>query len=206
MSGTAPTSSSHSKRKAANVNSESQLIPARTITAFFILLVLSGLSVEYFPADPPRLGLLFGLPYNMMINGLVFLLAAFKTFRLPKSHYVIRAFERQGDIYRPFGVQAARRLLRVVGFVKFRGGRSSFSDLEDQLVFAEKNHVICFMLNVFLVPYAGIRGRWYVAVSLLIFNALLNAYPIIALRFSRAKLNAIRHRFSAGRPIVAKQA
>lgn len=175
--------------------SESPAFPPRTIVAFIGLLVVSGLSVEYFPIDPPQLGSLFGLAYNMMINGLVFLLAAFKAFRLPQNYYVIRAFERHGEIYRPFGVHVARKILRVVGFVKFRGGRSSLSDLDDQMVFAEKNHVICFALNVILIGYAGIQGIWYLAFSLLIFNVLLNVYPIISLRFGRAKLQELRRRF-----------
>ena len=62
--------------------------------------------------------LVFGLFYNLFINGLIYLLGAFKTFQLPDGYYAIKRFEKQGKLYTIFGVDYARRLLKLSGAVR----------------------------------------------------------------------------------------
>jgi hypothetical protein len=139
---------------------------------------------------------LFGLSYNLFINGLVYLLGAFKTFRLPVSHYKIKRFEKQGRVYKIFGVDYVRRVLKFSGAVLYDGKRSSLEQLEDRMLFAEKNHTICFVLNLITMAYLAFHELWELIPSLLFFNLLLNIYPIITQRYNRARIQIIQGRLS----------
>src|SRR5690606_21029000 len=120
-----------------------QPIGIALLTIVSIALVEAGVLInEEIPVT-----FLFGFFYNMFINGLIYLLGAFKTFRLPYSHYRIKAFEKQGNLYKPFGVDFARRLIKFSGAVTFDGKRSSLEQLENSMPFAEKCHTVCFGLN-----------------------------------------------------------
>ena len=172
-------------------------VPTRTILAFLGVLIISGVSVSVIQINHPLVALLFGLAYTVLSNGIVYLLGSFRAFQLPSSYYVIRPCERHGEIYRPFGVLAARTILRSVGAVRFSGRRSDIEELENELIFTEKNHFVCLTQSVCLSVYSIAQGLWVIAGSLLIFNLLFNFYPVISLRHSRAKLKVVRRRIDA---------
>jgi hypothetical protein len=173
------------------------LILMKQTLGMLLLMLVSIAIVElgrYMPRDFPA-SLLFGLLYNTGINSLVFLLGGFRTFRLPDSHYRIKGFERQGRLYRPVGVDFARRLLKFSGAILFDGKRSTLGQLEGRMRFAEKCHVICFVLNVITVAYLAFRDLWELIPGLLLFNLLLNVYPIVTQRYNRARIQLIQRRF-----------
>ena len=156
----------------------------------FLLIVSIGI-VEGHKINDFPLPSLFGLYYNIFINGLTYLLGIFKVFKLPDRYYRINGFEKQGEIYKYFGVDIIRKLLKFSGTVLFDGKKSSLARLQDKMLFAEKNHAICFSLNFFTMAYLAVSGLWGLIPSVLIFNFLLNFYPIITQRYNRARIQKI---------------
>ena len=166
----------------------------KNIIGILFLIFISVAIVEGHKVNDFPLPILFGLYYNIFLNGLIFLLGIFKTFKLPNSHYNIKSFEKQGDFYKLFGVNHVRKLLKYSGTVIFDGKKSSIDRLEDQMLFAEKNHTICFVLNIFTMIYLGYSELWELIPSMLFFNFLLNFYPIITQRYNRARIQEIKNR------------
>lgn len=168
-----------------------QLIGIAFLTIVSIALVEAGVFInEKIPVT-----FLFGFFYNLLINGLIYLFGAFKTFQLPNNHYKIKAFEKQGNLYKSFGVDFARRIIKFSGAVTFDGKRSSIEQLENSMLFAEKCHTVCFGLNLITMVYLMFRGFWELMPSMLLFNLLLNIYPIIAQRYNRARIQLVQNRF-----------
>ena len=170
------------------------VILVKNCVGLALLLGLSIFGVENFVLKQNYPALLFGFFYNILIGGLIFLLGLFRIFRLPADYYRQRPFEKGGGLYRALGVEDARTLFKVVGFIRFDSHRSSLQILRDMMVFAEKNHAIAFFLNVFALIYAASRSQWELALSLLFFNCLMNGYPIMVQRYNRPRLDAILER------------
>lgn len=166
----------------------------KNIIGIILLIIISIAIVEGYKVNNFPLPVLFGLYYNIFLNGLTFLLGIFKTFKLPNSHYRIKSFEKQGHFYKYFGVDYVRKLLKYSGTVIFDGKKSSIERLEDQMLFAEKNHTICFALNFFTMTYLGFRELWELIPSMLFFNFFINFYPIITQRYNRARIQEIKNR------------
>ena len=167
----------------------------KNIIGILFLIIISIAIVEGHKInDFPLSILFFGLYYNIFLNGLTYLLGIFKTFKLPNKHYRIKKFEKQGDIYKFLGVDSVRKLLKYSGTVIFDGKKSSIELLEDQMLFAEKNHTICFVLNLFTMAYLGFSELWGLIPSMLIFNFLVNFYPIITQRYNRARIQEFKNR------------
>ena len=166
-----------------------------------LLLGLSVFGVENFILKQNHPAILFGFFYNILIGGLLFLLGLLKIFRLPADYYRQRPFEKEGRLYRALRVEGARKFFRVVGFVRFDSHRSSLRFLRDMMIFAETNHAIAFLLNVFTLIYAASRHQWELTFSLLLFNCLMNGYPIVIQRYNRPRLDSILEREARSRAL-----
>ena len=158
------------------------------------LVLVSIVIVEGYLFSQFTIPIIFGLFYNIIINGLTFLLGAFKTFKLPDNYYKIQEFEQQGKLYKKFGIDNMRKILKFSGTVNFNGRRSSLEKLEYKMLFAEKNHTICFALNLFTLTYLIYRNLWELIYSLMLFNFFLNMYPIVSQRYNRARIQLIKAR------------
>ncbi|HXU03235.1 MAG TPA: hypothetical protein VN903_19850, partial [Polyangia bacterium] len=53
---------------------------------------------------------------------------------------------------------------------------------------AETNHVIMFLIVVLVIAHALARGWWDAAAWTLVFNVLINAYPVMLQRYNRGRL------------------
>jgi hypothetical protein len=123
-------------------------------------------------------------------------------FSLPARYYDIQAFERTGQVYERLGIRLFKRLVR-------RGPLSIFSPtlrfpkektisalrhLDDEMRKAETGHVFIFMLMLLFSSYALLRG-WFDAVGwMLVFNVIINGYPIMLQRYNRIKLQELIQR------------
>jgi hypothetical protein len=123
-------------------------------------------------------------------------------FSFPLRCYDIKAFERTGQVYERLGVRLFKRLVR-------RGPLSIFSPtlrfpkektisalrhLDDEMRKAETGHVFIFMLMLLFSSYALLRG-WFDAVGwMLVFNVIINGYPIMLQRYNRIKLQELIQR------------
>lgn len=126
----------------------------------------------------------------------------FVRIRLPQACHTLRGFERDGRVYERLGIRLVKRLLRRGPFALFNPGlhlptdptAESLMRLDDRMRGAEASHLILFVLTLAAVAYAAVRGWWLVAGATLLFDVLINGYPVMLQRYNRGLL---RVRFSA---------
>lgn len=168
-------------------DTKANLVPFAVITTAFIVPPLVFLAMV--------LGL-HAVPF------LVACAASGLTWWLPESWYRIRAFERDGRVYEYLGVHLFRRLVPNGDWVNaWRRRRdpsfrvvSNYSMAVQQLrraVEGERNHVVLFFMSAAAAVYAWRIGwdEWgrYFVVS----NVLVNVYPILLQRYTRARIQRI---------------
>lgn len=123
-------------------------------------------------------------------------------FSLPSSYYGIKTFEQAGQIYEYLGISLFKSLVR-------RGPLSIFSPtlrfsknstitslqyLDHEMRKAETGHMFIFILILLFIGYALLRG-WLDAVGwILMFNIVINGYPIMLQRYNRIKLQELIQR------------
>lgn len=127
--------------------------------------------------------------------------------RLPARYHRLREFERDGHLYERVGVGLAKRLLRRGPFAVFNPGLhlptertpEQFARLDQRMRDAEASHAILFVATVAVAAHAAIRGWWVSAICILMFDVLVNGYPVMLQRYNRARL---QQRFGGirGRP------
>ena len=59
---------------------------------------------------------------------------------------------------------------------------------------AETNHVIMLLCGVIVMAHAVVRGWWDAAAWTLLFNILINAYPVMLQRYNRGRLASLATR------------
>jgi len=114
-------------------------------------------------------------------------------WRLPAGYYRIRPFERGGRLYRRLGVRILKRLLRRGVMTVFNPtlylpavrDAEGLSRLEREMRAAETAHVLMFLLILPVIGHAVIRGWWGAAGWTLLFDVLINAYPVMLQRYNR---------------------
>lgn len=113
---------------------------------------------------------------------------------LPARYFEIRPFEASGRLYEALGVRmikyAVRRgplhvFKRHLRLPEFPDARS-LRRLERRMREPEAAHVCLFLFVMLLVvAHALVRGWWTTAVWTMLFNVLLNAYPVMLQRYNR---------------------
>lgn len=120
--------------------------------------------------------------------------------RLPDGYHRLRAFERDGRVYERLGVRVVKRLLRRGPLAVFNpdlhlpADRSPehLAHLERRMCDAEAAHALLFVATLGVVAHAVAQGWWTAAALTLVFDVLLNGYPVMLQRYNRARL---RRRF-----------
>jgi hypothetical protein len=118
-------------------------------------------------------------------------------FRLrpPRSFRTLRAWERQGHIYRRLGVPLFGVFLRNTPLrhlnaeVYIHRRDIDFSAIQIQLEMAEAAHLWAAFLLMAYIIYALAQTLWRVAIAFLVIELLLNVYPILHLRYTRNRLS-----------------
>lgn len=120
--------------------------------------------------------------------------------RLPAGFHRLRPFERDGRIYEAVGVRLAKRLLRRGPLAMFNPGLhlpreptpERLARLDQRMRDAEASHAVLFALALGIVANAGVRGWWGAVGWTLLFNLVMNGYPVMLQRYNRFLL---RRRF-----------
>ena len=118
--------------------------------------------------------------------------------RLPRRYHELRDFERDPRLYRLLGVSLVKRLLRRGPLAVFNPGlhlpaeRSPerLADLEQSMNDAEASHFVLLVAMLGVVVNAAARGWWSAAGLTLLFDVLMNGYPVMLQRYNRALLYA----------------
>jgi len=117
--------------------------------------------------------------------------------RLPATYHELRDFERDGRVYELVGVKAVKQLLRRGLFAVFNPDLhlpaertpEHLAHLEQRMEDAEASHAILFVATLGVVIHAASRGWWTAAGLTLVFDVLLNGYPVMLQRYNRALLH-----------------
>lgn len=118
--------------------------------------------------------------------------------RLPLRFHELREFERPPRLYELLGVRLVKRLLRRGPLAVFNPGlhlpteRSPerLAELEQRMKVAEASHLILLVAMLGVVINAAVRGWWLAAGLTMLFDVLMNGYPVMLQRYNRALLHA----------------
>ncbi len=118
------------------------------------------------------------------------------TPRLPESYHALRAFERDGRLYERLGVLLVKRLLRRGPMAVFNPDLhlpaertpAALARLDQRMRVAEASHALLFVATLAVVANAAVRGWWDAAAWTLVFDVLVNGYPVMLQRYNRAWL------------------
>ena len=117
--------------------------------------------------------------------------------RLPRRYDALRGFERDGRLYELLGVRLVKRLLRRGPLAVFNPDLhlpaeptpASVAYLDQRMRDAEASHFILLVLTVGVVVHAAARGWWAAAGWTILFDVLVNGYPVMLQRYNRALLS-----------------
>lgn len=116
--------------------------------------------------------------------------------RLPDAFHRLRRFELDGRVYERVGVRVAKRLLRRGPLAVFNPGLhmpaertpEQLARLDQKMRDAEASHAILLVATLPVVVNAAARGWWSAAIWTLLFDVVVNGYPVLLQRYNRARL------------------
>ncbi len=158
-----------------------------------VVVILLGLwSLNSFGFRSP----IFALLINWLVMSWVAVVGQVAHFSFAASYYEPRAFERTGQIYERVGIRLFKSLVRRGPLAVFSPALrfpkektvATLQALDDKMRQAETGHVLIFVLMLLFVGYALINGWLDAVVWLLLFNILINGYPVMLQRYNRIKL------------------
>ena len=131
----------------------------------------------------------------------------FVTIRLPAAWHRLRSWEVGTRVYELLGVRGAKRLLRRGPLAVFNPHlhlpaaptASGLEALERRMCEAEASHMVLFVLSVGVALNAAAHGWWAAAAWTMVFDMLMNGYPVMLQRYNRVLL---RRRYPTGAPIT----
>lgn len=127
-------------------------------------------------------------------------------FSFPSQYYAFKDFEGDGQVYERLGIRLFKSIVR-------RGPLAIFSPtlrfpkektipalqyLDQEMRKAEAGHVVIFLLVLLFVGYYLLRGWFDGAAWMLVFNVIINGYPIMLQRYNRIKLQELIHEQGVG--------
>ncbi|CAB4575163.1 MAG: hypothetical protein F2534_13685 [Actinobacteria bacterium] len=116
--------------------------------------------------------------------------------RLPGRLHELRAWERDGRVYERLGVRVAKSVLRRGPLAAFNPHLhlpaertpAQLAALDERMCEAEASHAVLLVVVLVVVVHAVARGWWVAAVWTLVFDVLMNGYPVMLQRYNRALL------------------
>jgi hypothetical protein len=132
--------------------------------------------------------------------------------RLPARYHALRAFERSGRVYELVGVRAFKMGLRRGPLAMFNPDLhlpaeptpARLAHLEQRMRDAEASHAVLFAATLLVVAHAALRGWWWAGVWTLVFDVLMNGYPVMLQRYNRAWLRRRFDELDRGDRLVAE--
>ncbi len=144
----------------------------------------------------------FAFLLNWLTMSWVVLVGQAIHFALPAGYYAIKTFERTGQVYERLGVPFFKKLVRrgplaiFSPTLRFPKDKSitALQHLDHEMRKAETGHVLVFLLMLLFISYA-LFNAWFDAVGwMLVFNVLINGYPIMLQRYNRIMLQDLIQR------------
>jgi glycosyl-4,4'-diaponeurosporenoate acyltransferase len=120
----------------------------------------------------------------------------------PSTYYDTRPFERTGQFYERVGIRLVKKLLRR-GPLRILSPTlqlpkektvSALQNLENEMRKAETAHTLTFVFMLVLAGYAAINSWLDAVMWMLLFDILINGYPIMLQRYNRIKLQELIHK------------
>lgn len=116
--------------------------------------------------------------------------------RLPDRYHQLRGFEHDGRPYELLGVRLFKRLLRRGPLAMFNPDLhlppertpERLAHLDQRMKDAEASHFVLLVVMLGVVANAAAHGSWATAGWILIFDVLMNGYPVMLQRYNRALL------------------
>lgn len=169
---------------------------SRIVSLTAVTAVTGALLVWAFRAlGPQSIGFALAVVWLPMIwLGIV---GRFARPTLPDRFHTLRGFERRsGRCYELVGVRMFKRMLRRGPLAAFNPDlhlpteidAAHLAHLDQRMRDAEASHAILFVLTIALVINAAVRGWWGAAAATLLFDVLLNGYPVMLQRYNRGLL------------------
>ncbi|HEU4888072.1 MAG TPA: hypothetical protein VFV49_09315 [Thermoanaerobaculia bacterium] len=193
---------------------KANLVPFAVITTAFIAPPLFFLAAVFGFLTPNGSSAAGVTPH--VLPFLIACAASFSTWWLPANWYRTRAFEQDGRVYEYLGVHLFRRVVPNGDWVNaWRRRRDpSFRVVSNystaiqhwrHAVEGERNHIVWFFMSAVAAGYAWWLGwdgwgRYFVGS-----NVLVNVYPILLQRYTRARIERIVTRGRRGRQVVADE-
>lgn len=163
------------------------------VTAVAVYLIVW--SLDAFGVRSPVSALLV----NWLAMSWVALVGQTVHFAFPSRYYDIKAFESTGQVYERLGIRLFKSLVRrglltiFSPTLRFTKDRTvpALQHLDGEMRKAETGHVFIFVLMLLFTSYALLRGWLDVAGWGLLFNIIINGYPIMLQRYDRIKLREL---------------
>jgi hypothetical protein len=120
-------------------------------------------------------------------------------FSFAPSYYHTKPFERTGQVYERLGIRLFKKLVQrgplsifspTLRFPKEKTV-SALQGLLNEMRQAETGHALVFVLVLLFIGYALLKGWLDAVVWMLLFNILINGYPIMLQRYNRIKLQEL---------------
>jgi len=118
-------------------------------------------------------------------------------FRLPERYFRSKDFEKSSRVYELLGVLLLRKLVWrgpihiLAPALRYSGRRESLPLLERETRKAESVHQLAFLASLLLLAYALYNGWLDSTGWLLLFNIILNIYPVLLQRYNRVRLERL---------------
>jgi hypothetical protein len=149
----------------------------------------------------------FGIIVMMSVLGLAAFVRPLFLLRLPGFLRRTRDWEATGRLYKRLGVHRfgsllRRTPLRRLNLFVYLTRTADPSVVRAQLESAEAAHVLAAAALVPHTAYAWVHGWWMAAAWLSIVQVTINVYPILHLRWARARIDRFQSRGRSHRPIA----
>lgn len=172
----------------------------RYLLAFGVSVGMVGI-ILFFAYDLGFRHVGFAFLVNFFILFWVTIVQRLIQLALGDSYYQPQTWEKEGKVYEWVGVRPAKRLVSSRAWRLFnkdfqfkRRGPGMLDELDDALRNAETGHLLALLIMGVLTLYA-LTQQWWDAVGwLLLFNILINGYPIMIQRYNRLRLHQVRQR------------
>jgi hypothetical protein len=139
--------------------------------------------------------LAFAWALNFLLMFWVSIFVETYSTNLTSPYYTARAWEHKGKLYEYFGINLFRQLLVIIGWEKLNKKSNpiekSAKALEHNLLRTKKSelgHLIIFLIvlgvTLIVIINRGLRD----AIWLIIFNIILNLYPVLLQRYNRPRI------------------
>lgn len=178
-------------------------LSARAALVSFVMLVWSARAL-----GPGSLWFAFTVVWLPMV--MVGVLSRLVQVRLPGRYHELRRFERSGRVYERIGVGVVKWILRRGPLAVFNPDLhlpaertpANLAHLDQRMRDAEASHAVLFVATLPIVVHAAVRGWWVAAAGTLLFDVLMNGYPVILQRYNRARLAARFVNLAPSDPLV----